>query len=209
VAVRVSASLSGDDGVGSQGGSVSEQSSLEYVLAAARELYARTVYSHKIHEKERELWSKKSCLMSYINVALVSLTTLFAIVAAALPAKLMLILTAVFAATSTAFVLWQANFDPVGRENLHRTAAKELLWIREQLLLLIVRCHDGAERLADLNRSLGSLSQQQATVNKFSPGTSQEAYTLARTALKQAEEFTFTDEEIDRFLPGPLRTKSE
>jgi hypothetical protein len=34
------------------------------------------------------------------------------------------------ATITTAFVLWQANFDPVGKENQHRTAAKELLWIR-------------------------------------------------------------------------------
>jgi hypothetical protein len=29
----------------------------------------------------------------------------------------------------------------VGKESQHRAAAKELLWIREQLLLLIMDCH--------------------------------------------------------------------
>ncbi len=52
------------------------------------------------------------------------------------------------------FVLWQANFDPVGKENQHQTAAKELLWIREQLLLLIERCHIASVPLADLQASL-------------------------------------------------------
>jgi len=32
----------------------------EYVLATARELYGRVVYTHKTHEKEREIWSSKA-----------------------------------------------------------------------------------------------------------------------------------------------------
>ncbi len=32
----------------------------EYVLGVTRELYGRTVYSHKTHEKEREIWEQKS-----------------------------------------------------------------------------------------------------------------------------------------------------
>jgi len=179
--------------------------SKEYILAAARELYGRAVFSHKVHEKDRELWNKKTCRMNYGNIALVSVTTVFAIVAAALPATIVLILTAISAAATTGFVLWQANFDPVGRENLHRMAARELLWVREQLLLLIVRCHSAAENVADLNRSLQNLTQQLTTVYKFAPDTSPEAYALAHVALKENEEFTFSDEEIDLFLPVALR----
>jgi hypothetical protein len=34
------------------------------ILATARELYGRVVYSHKTHEQEREIWSKKVCQMN-------------------------------------------------------------------------------------------------------------------------------------------------
>ena len=81
------------------------------------------------------------CPRGRANVVLVSLTTFSSIISVALRPLWSLIVTAVLATITTAFVLWQANFDPVGKENQHRTAAEELLWIREQLLLLIERCH--------------------------------------------------------------------
>jgi hypothetical protein len=175
-----------------------------YVLATARELYGRVVYSHKTHEKERVIWGEKVCSMGRVSVWLVSLTTLFAILSAVLKPLVLLLLTAIISAATTGFVLWQANFDPVGKENQHRTAAKELLWIREQLLLLIERCHIASVPIVDLQRSLESLTRELTCVYKFAPNSSDAAYAKASDALKKGE-FTFSDEEIDAFLPVALR----
>jgi len=178
----------------------------EYVLATARELYARAVYSHKTHEKEREIWSAKACTMYRTNIALVSATTVFAIISAALRPLWSLILTAILSAATTAFVLWQSSFDPVGKESVHRTAAKELLRIREQLLLLIERCHIKSEPGGRLQASLESITRELTGLYKFAPDTSHEAYARASVALKRGE-LTFSDDEIDAFLPAKLREK--
>jgi hypothetical protein len=175
-----------------------------YVLATARELYGRVVYSHKTHERERVIWGDKVCSMGRWNVWLVSLTTLFAILSAVLKPLVLLLLTALISAATTGFVLWQANFDPVGKENQHRTAAKELLWIREQLLLLIERCHLESVPTRELQVSLESLTRELTSMYKFAPNTSALAYGQAQAALKSGE-FTFSDEEIDAFLPVALR----
>jgi hypothetical protein len=90
------------------------------------------------------------------------------------------------ATITTAFVLWQANFDPVGKENQHRTAAKELLWIREQLLLLIERCHVSSTPLVQLQSGLDTLTRELTSVYKFAPNTSPEAYGKADSSLKKA-----------------------
>jgi hypothetical protein len=185
----------------------SEFGDREYVLATSRELYGRAVYSHKTHEKDRVIWGEKVCSMGRINVWLVSLTTLLAILSAVLKPLALLLLTAVVSAVTTGFVLWQANFDPVGKENQHRMAAKELLWIREQFLLLIERCHIASVPLADLQTSLESLTRELTCVYKFAPNTSGEAYAKASGALNKGE-FTFTDEEIDAFLPVALRKRN-
>jgi hypothetical protein len=91
---------------------------------------------------------------------------------------------------------WQASFDPIGKENQHRTAGKELLRIREQLLLLIEQCHLGSEQLPILQVHLESIGRELCALNNFAPDTSPAAYTQARAALKGGE-FTFSDEEID------------
>ncbi|MCD4670162.1 MAG: hypothetical protein K8S14_06930 [Actinomycetia bacterium] len=46
-------------------------------------------------------------------------------------------------------------------------------------------------------------------VYKFSPNTSLKAYQMARKALKINEELTFSNEEIDQFLPEELRNHTQ
>jgi hypothetical protein len=100
--------------------------------------------------------------------------------------------------------IWQSSFDPIGKENHHRTAAKELLWIREQFLILIERCHLGLEEVDHLQMILETMTRELTAVYKFAPDTLPEAYAQASAALKGGE-FTFSDDEIDAFLPQRLR----
>ena len=186
---------------------MSEDTGRDYVLAVSRELYGRAVYTHKTHEKERQYWSKWAFWMNWVNISLAAATTVFAIISAVLQPLRVLITTAVLAALTTAFALWQASFDPVGKENRHRTAAKELLWIREEFLLLIERCHISTEQTAHLQSRLDSLTHELGAVYKFAPDTSPKAYADASKALKSGE-FTFSDAEIDGLLPTRLRKKA-
>ena len=176
----------------------------DYVLATARELYGRVVYTHKTHEQEREIWAKKACNLNWINIGLTSITTFFAAISVALKPTWAIIATAVSAAISVAFVVYQSSFDPAGKEGQQRTAAKELLWIREQLLLLIGECLMPSVPLETLQHSLEVLARELTAVYKFAPNTSEEAFTKARKML-QSGRFTFTDDEIDGFLPPALR----
>jgi hypothetical protein len=83
--------------------------------------------------------------------------------------------------------------------------AKEMLWCREQLLLLIAACYT-ATPIDQLQNRLELLTREISTVYKFAPDTSSEAYVLADKMLKSGH-FTFADDEIDGFLPTALRKK--
>jgi hypothetical protein len=178
----------------------------EPILATARELYGRVVYSHKTHEQEREIWAAKACTMNRINILLTSITTMFAVVSAAIRPTWALILTALFAAATVAFALYQSGFDPVGKENQHRVTAKELLWIREQLLLLITQCHMSDVNTKHLEHALEVATREVTAVYKFAPNTSPKAYAAADGMIKRGH-FTFSDDEIDNMLPTDLRKK--
>jgi hypothetical protein len=85
---------------------MSDDKTRELILATARELYGRAVWTHKVHEKEREIWSTKACSMNRWGIGLACVTTILAVVSVALQPKIILILTAVSAAASTGFALW-------------------------------------------------------------------------------------------------------
>lgn len=175
-----------------------------YILATARELYGRVVYSHKTHEQEREIWGSKATRMNIVNVLLTGLTTLFAIISASLSPTWALLATAISASATVVFVVWQSSFDPAGKENAQRTAAKELLWIREQLLLLIMDAHLPSVPDDKLQKALDTINRELTAVYKFAPNTSPEAYARADAMLKRGH-MTFSDDEIDGMLPSRLR----
>jgi hypothetical protein len=87
-----------------------------------------------------------------------------------------------------------------------RTAAKELLWIREQLLLLIMDAHLPSVPDDRLQKSLDTINRELTAVYKFAPNTSAKAYARAEEMIKKRHT-TFSDDEIDAMLPTELRKK--
>jgi hypothetical protein len=177
----------------------------EPILATARDLFGRVVYTHETHERERLIWSAKVCTTNRLNIAIASVTTVLAVVSAALPGTLVLILTAISAGTTTAFTLWQSSSDAAGKENQHRVAAKELLWCRQQLAMLIADCHIPLP-VETLRRDLEVINRELHAIYKFAPNTSTEAFNEADAKIKGGH-FSLSDDEIDRLLPEPLRKR--
>jgi len=176
------------------------------ILATAREIYGRLVYTHLTHEKERLIWTGKVCWMTRINITLASFTTFFAVISASFKPSLLIVVTALFSVATVSFIMWQSNYDPAAKEAEHRVAAKELLWLREQFLLLITDCHTSIADQKEIENRLASLTRELTAVYKFAPNTSPAAYAQAKASLDGGH-FTFSDEEIDSFLPTELRKR--
>lgn len=178
-------------------------SDIESVLATARDLYGRVVYTHETHERERIIWSRKVGHMNWWNIGLAVATTILAILSIAYPSPIWTITTAIAAGAATGFAIWQASNDPAGKEVQNRVAAKELVWCRQQLLMLIADCHIPLP-VDQLRRNLESINRELHAVYKFAPNTSPEAYKLAEESIKGGH-FSLSDEEIDALLPEPLK----
>lgn len=176
---------------------------IEPILATARDLFGRVVYTHETHERERIIWSKKVCTTNRVNNILASGTTVLAVIAAALPSTIVLILTAIAAGATTGFGLWQSSSDAAGKESQHRIAAKELLWCRQQLAMLIADCQIPLS-VETLRRNLEIVNRELHAIYKFAPSTSPEAYKEAEAQIKGGH-FSLSDDEVDALLPEALR----
>jgi SMODS and SLOG-associating 2TM effector domain family 4 len=178
----------------------------DQLLAIAREFYGRLVYTHKTHEKDRERWTVRATCAKGITVALAGVTTTLAIVGAVNPtSNAVLVATCILAGVNTAFIIFQLSFDPSGRSDEHRRAAKDLLILRDRYLLLIEELSGSNTSLDRLRESLKLLCAETSLVYKYSPDSSAKAYRLASKGLKRDEELTFSNDEIDRLLPEHLR----
>jgi hypothetical protein len=79
--------------------------------------------------------------------------------------------------------------------------------VRESYLSLLTDIRDLAFAVAALRERRDELQGELYTIYRSAPHTDGKAYGQAQDSLQNREDLTFTDEELDAFLPGPLKRK--
>jgi hypothetical protein len=180
-----------------------------YVLESQiRELYGRCAYTHKTHEKMAERASTHLWRVKWAQIILSALTTGGAI--GVLFDKSSTIYPLATAGLSISMLIlntYVKDIDPGQDAQIHREAASDIWSVRESYLSLLTDIRDQAFGLNDLRNRRDELQGQLHSIYKTAPHTNGKAYGEAQDALKNREDLTFTDAEIDAFLPGPLKRK--
>jgi hypothetical protein len=170
-----------------------------------RESYGRVVYTHKVHEKCAEILLERLSRLKVLQIVLAALTTtgfiatLFFSVAivAALGAAVSTILLSINAYTK--------DYDLGAEAEDHRRAASDIWMIRERYLSLLTDLAMNAKSLDEARLDRDALAAELNVLYAGSPGTTSKAYKRAQASLKSSGDMTFSDAEIDAFLPGELK----
>jgi hypothetical protein len=100
------------------------------------------------------------------------------------------------------------DLDPGQAAQKHREAASDIWNIREAYLSLLTDIRDPGFSLAELRKHRDDLQGLLYKIYRSAPHTDGKAYGEAQDALKNKEDLTFTEAEIDAFLPRPLKRHS-
>ena len=87
----------------------------------------------------------------------------------------------------------------------HRKSANDLWLVREKYLTLLTDLLMGEKPLESLQTNRDELLKQLHTIYGGAPNTNFKAYRKAQEALQKCEDLTFSDTEIDAFLPEELK----
>ncbi|WP_236246629.1 SLATT domain-containing protein [Streptomyces sp. CC210A] len=174
-------------------------------VQSIREAFGRVVYSHKTHEKARELEATKAERAKWVNIVLLTLTSGALLTSVITNERTLLYISSVASALALAFTIFQLSFNPEKAAEQHRAAAKELWYIRELYLHLLTDIQTDPQAV-DIPRRRDELLEKLNHIYRLAPDTSSRAYRAAQRALQIDEDMTFSSSEIDRFLPEALRT---
>ncbi|MDX3494555.1 SLATT domain-containing protein [Streptomyces turgidiscabies] len=169
-----------------------------------RESFGRVVYSHKTHEKAREMASARAVAVKWVNIALTTLTSASILSTVITDQKVLLYVSSGLAGLALAFTIFQLSFDPAKEAERHRSAANELWYVREKYVHLLSDIATDPTSV-DVVRRRDELMEELKSIYKLAPDTTSRAYRRAQKALQIHEDMTFTNEEINRFLPDSLR----
>lgn len=183
---------------------MSEFSTLEDQI---RECFGRVVYTHKTHEKMAELCSSKLTRykLGQIGVSALATSGAMGVMLYTQPPMVLKVATALLSLVTLWISGYMKGFDPGGTAQKHRDAASGLWPIRESYLSLLTDLRMGSVDAATASQRRDDLQAELAAIYKGAPQTNSKAYGLAQTALKASEEYTFSDAEIDVFVPSSLR----
>jgi hypothetical protein len=113
--------------------------------------------------------------------------------------------TAIVSLLTVAISSYMKGFDPGATAQKHRDAAADIWPIRESYLSLLTDIATGDIDVDAIRQRRDDLQNQLAAIYRGAPHTTSGAYGDAQVALKKNEEYTFSDAEIDKFLPKELR----
>jgi hypothetical protein len=111
------------------------------------------------------------------------------------------------AVSTTLLVLnaYTKNYDLGELAQKHKQAANALWLVRERYLSLLVDLRMKEKPLESLQETRDALLEELHSAYCGAPSTTIKAYQKAQAALQRHEDLTFTDAEIDAFLPQELK----
>ncbi len=192
----------------------------QLLLSTTRHFFAQCVFMNSIHykaygrlQKRQELYRTITKWISGSTLVLIVLEVIafqtfyekeFLITTLSVLAYVGIILTA----TSLLFTMFQKEDISEIKIN-HRLAAETYKELRDSYLFLIEEIASDNGDSLELRSKLKEHQQQYSNTGKYSPTTTYEDYQEAQKGLglkgNSDEEFTWSDNEIDKFLPGKLR----
>lgn len=170
-----------------------------------RECFGRVVYTHKTHEKCADILLGRLSNIKLFQLILSALTTGGFVVAAFNDGKIAAFLGMLVSTVLLMLNSYTKNYDLGELAQKHRQAGADLWIIREKYLSLITDLRMCESPIEFLQSERDKLLVELHAVYSGAPSTTYQAYKKAQEALKQLEDMTFSDKEIDAFLPRELK----
>lgn len=180
-------------------------SSFQALDSQIREMYGRTAYSHKTHEKDADDYFRRSSNLKLAQILLSAITTGSLLLAIFGDNHWATVMGAILSTALLALSAYTKDYDFAKIAQSHADVATQLWSVREDYLSLLTEIADGLILDDQILERRNHLQQRLKEIYIGSPRTSSKAYQAAQAALKRDEELTFTAEEIDNLLPQHLR----
>lgn len=183
-------------------------------LSIIRQNFAQVVFTHKVQEVAADSNSIKASNVKRLNILLSALSLISLITSNFSDDKNWIFYFGILIGIAEiTFLIFQLFFNFEQRVVAHKNAALQYLGLRDDYSALIVDAMNEDLKGDALISQRDFLRKRYQIICNLSPQTSDEDYEKAQIKLnkrgvKEGEEFTWSDKEIDRFLPENLRIKS-
>ena len=177
----------------------------QVLLDIVRQTFASVVWTHKIQEKQADIYNERYELIETSNIVIVSVTACGIISLVFTDQLWIKIGASLLSLLTIAISVYDKTFNLRDLGARHKIAANKLISVRNELLQIMADIHVHKDSVDTINSHYQELVVRLNKIYSEIPTTTSKAVERASDALKKNEEFTYSEEEIDRFLPPTLR----
>lgn len=182
-------------------------------LSIVRQSYANTVFTHKAQEVASDIQGKKADCIKKLNILFVAIVLVLLLLQTAHPTNIIFsYLGSGVTVGEIVFLIIQLTFNFDQRTILYKNSALKFMQLRDNYRALITDIMNESIDTPIIMSRRDNLQNQYQVICDLSPQTGKLEYTETQKRLNKrgevsGEEFTWSDEEIDRFLPENLHLK--
>ncbi|MGL5258462.1 MAG: SLATT domain-containing protein [Proteocatella sp.] len=174
-----------------------------------RHTFASVVWSHKIQEKQADIYSNQFIKMETAKIISASLTSVGIISLIFTDEILIKIITTLISFVTVFISAFFKSFDLQTMVTAHKSTANKLLSIRQDMQLLLLKTKLRKDDEVSLIDEYKTIIKRLDEVYSSAPNTTDKAVNKARKALNITMDSTFSDDEIDSYLPKSLQMGGE
>ncbi len=171
---------------------------------AVRYMYAQIVWTHKVQEKQADIFAKNQGAIETANIVFSSLTAC-GITTVLINKQIYFTITSLLLSAATIFLalaLKTYRFNENAKS--HKETANRLLAIRNETTVLLTSIRLKNKSAIELENKYASLIYKANSIYKEAPSTTDKAVQLARIALHTKGDNSFSEDEINSYLPEAL-----
>lgn len=180
----------------------------EVLEDVVRNSFAGVVWSHKIQEKQSDILTEKFKKLQTVNIVSASLTSAGIVALIFTDPMWLKVISTIVSFVSIYASTYIKTFDMQKLINAHKATANKLIVIRDKYKVLLAEIKLQKDSVSNLLSKYEELVKETNDIYLEAPSTTDKAVERAGEALKIKKDNTFSDEDIDSYLPLSLRKQT-
>lgn len=170
-----------------------------------RQIFASVVWTHKIQEKQSDIYRRRYRALETIKILVSSITSAGIISIIFVDEFWLKLVTAIISMISIFINTYYKTFDLTSIANEHKQTALKMLKLREKLICLLtgIRIQQLNENEIIIKRN--KILDELMNAHDNARDANSDAVDKASKHLKEKGDLSYSDEEIDSFLPSYLK----
>lgn len=181
----------------------------QILLDEVRQHFVSVVWTHKIQEKQSDIYHEKYNKIEFANIFFSALSASGILAAVFHDVAWIKILTACISFASLFCAAYLKSFNLKEKEIINKNYANKFAIIRNKLVHVIAEIRKKNKDVEEITSDYETILAEINDLFVNAPMTTSKAVNKARIALNISMDYTNTDEEIDKFLPPSLRGRME